>query len=168
MYGHAPMADLEPFRVAQDERHSGFDAALFEIRTGRKRGHWIWYVFPQLAGLGVSATSRAYAIRDVAEAQAYLRDPILCARLISIAAAVAEQVSQGRRLEVLMGSALDAQKLVSSLTLFGPVARDLCAVEGLETSGSLADSAERVLREAERQGIPRCSFTLAALKKSGA
>jgi len=158
------MADLGRFRTAQDERHSGFAAALSEIQAGRKRGHWIWYVFPQLAGLGASATSRAFAIRDVAEAQDYLRDPVLCSRLITITAAVVEQASQGMRLDVLMGAALDAQKLVSSLTLFGAVARDLATAEGLETCRSLADSAERVLDEADREGIPRCRFTLAALR----
>jgi len=157
-------AGLERFRAAQDDRHSGFEAALAEIQTGRKRGHWIWFIFPQLAGLGVSSTSRTYAIRDVAEASGYLRDPLLCARLITMASAVEEHLSQGRRLEDLMGSALDARKMVSSLTLFEAVARDLHQAEGLERWRSLADSAERVLDAAERQGMARCPFTLAALR----
>ena len=59
---------LDRFRAAQDAPHSGFETALEEMRTGRKRGHWIWYVFPQLSGLGGSSFSQTYAINGVAEA----------------------------------------------------------------------------------------------------
>ena len=55
----------------------GYDMALAEIRRGRKTNHWIWYIFPQLAGLGRSAAARAYALHDLAEASAYLCDPLL-------------------------------------------------------------------------------------------
>jgi uncharacterized protein (DUF1810 family) len=154
---------LERFKTAQGELDSGFDAALSEIEAGRKRGHWIWYVFPQLAGLGVSAASRTYAIRDIAEAKAYLRDAVLCGRLLAMTTAVAEQVSRGMSLEMLMGSWLDAQKLVSSLTLFGEVARSLHTAEGLEAGETVADAADRVLDAAQREGIPRCRFTRAKL-----
>lgn len=153
------MSGLERFKNAQDQLDSGFEAALSEIQGGRKRGHWIWYVFPQLAGLGVSAASRTYAIRDIAEARAYLRDVVLCERLLTSTTAVAEHVSRGTSLEALMGSWLDAQKLVSSLTLFGEVARSLYAAEGLEAGEALADVADRVLDAAQREGLPRCGFT---------
>src|ERR1017187_1422137 len=106
------MSGLERFRIAQDQSGSGFEAALAEIHDGGKRGHWIWYIFPQLTGLGMSSMSRTYAIRDVVEAKAYLRDEVLGSRLVTITTTVAEQVSWRTSLEVLMGSSIDAQKLV--------------------------------------------------------
>ena len=77
------MPHLERFKLAQDERHSGFDAALSELRAGRKTGHWIWYVFPQLAGLGSSPMAVQYGVEGTAEAVAYLNDPLLRDRLIA-------------------------------------------------------------------------------------
>ena len=71
---------LARFQEAQADPHAGYDTALTEIRRGRKTSHWIWYIFPQLAGLGRSAMAEKYAIRDLAEACAYRRDPLLCAR----------------------------------------------------------------------------------------
>src|ERR1700722_1764747 len=68
--------DLERFTVAQDEGGT-FTNALEELRRGRKTSHWIWFVFPQIAGLGSSPTSRRYAISGLAEARAYLRPPVL-------------------------------------------------------------------------------------------
>ena len=69
----------------------GFEAALHEIQAGGKRGHWIWYVFPQLAGLGSSGLSHTFAIADKHEAAEFLRDPKLRSRLHTITAAVAAQ-----------------------------------------------------------------------------
>src|SRR5213080_3609107 len=109
---------LERFHEAQASAWAGYDTALAEIRAGGKRSHWIWYIFPQIEGLGRSSTARAYAIRDLGEACAYLRDPILRARYEEIVAAVGEQLTHGTHLEDLMGSQIDALKLVSSLTLF--------------------------------------------------
>ena len=71
---------LQRFHEAQTDPRVGYDRALAEIRCGRKTSHWIWYIFPQLAGLGRSAMAEKYAIRDLAEACDYLRDPILRAR----------------------------------------------------------------------------------------
>ena len=68
---------LERFHQAQARKWGGYASALAEIRKGRKSGHWIWYVFPQLDGLGHSSTARSYALRDLDEACAYLRDPLL-------------------------------------------------------------------------------------------
>src|SRR6266513_6158530 len=105
---------LERFHEAQAGRWAGYDPALTEIRAGGKRSHWIWYIFPQIEGLGRSSMARDYAIRDLDEACAYLRDPILRARYEEIVAAVSEQLVRGIRLEDLMGSRIDALKLVSS------------------------------------------------------
>ena len=158
------MPDLERFKKAQDFPHSGFEAALGEIQSGRKRGHWIWYVFPQLSGLGASTASQIYGIRDVAEAVAYLDDPVLRARLLTMTTTVAERVRGGQvSLETLMGSSIDVRKLVSSLTLFGNVARKLHAAQGLGAHESLARSAEVVLAVAASEGYPPCSYTIARL-----
>ena len=85
------MSRLERFKTAQESPGSGFDTALAEIRAGRKRSHWIWYIFPQLAGLGGSARSKTFAIEGEGEAEEYLRDPLLRARLLEITAAAAGQ-----------------------------------------------------------------------------
>src|SRR5687767_15099659 len=107
------------------QREGEYESALAEIGAGRKRGHWIWYVFPQIAGLGTSHMSQAYAIRDRDEAVQYLRHPVLSARLLEIASAAAAHLQQGVAIGTLMGSSIDATKLVSSMTLFGEVARTL-------------------------------------------
>jgi uncharacterized protein (DUF1810 family) len=159
------MPGLERFKKAQDLPYSGFAAALGEIQSGRKRGHWIWYVFPQLSGLGASTASQAYGISDVAEAVEYLHDPVLGSRLLTMTTAVAERAKGGHgvSLEMLMGSSIDVRKLVSSLTLFGNVARQLYATEGLGALESMARTAEEVLDLAASEGYPRCSYTIARL-----
>jgi len=157
---------LERFTDAQDRPHSGFAAALAELRAGRKRGHWIWYVFPQLSGLGSSATSQIYAIADVAEAEEYLRDPLLRARLLAAATTVAERQQAGVRLPTLMGAPVDVLKLVSSLTLFGSVARRLHAAEANDECRRLAEVAAEVLAAAEHEGYLPCRYTLRSLGSS--
>jgi uncharacterized protein (DUF1810 family) len=98
---------------------SAYDRALAELRTGRKRSHWIWFVLPQLAGLGRSAMAQRYGIADLAEARDYLADPLLRQRLEMVITVINEQLSQpGQNLEQLMGSGLDAAKTISCLTLF--------------------------------------------------
>src|SRR4051794_33621038 len=116
---------LARFHEAQADPHAGYDIALAEIRRGRKSSHWIWYIFPQLAGLGHSAMAEKYAIRDLAEACDYLRDPLLRARYEEITAAASDQLAGAVAVEKLMGSRIDALKLVSSLTLFRDAARSL-------------------------------------------
>src|SRR3954470_11411387 len=116
---------LVRFHEAQADPHAGYDTALAEIRRGRKTSHWIWYIFPQLAGLGRSAMAEKYAIRDLAEACDYLHDPLLRARYEEITAAVSDQLADGVAVEELMGSRIDALKLVSSLTLFRDAAQSL-------------------------------------------
>lgn len=95
-----------------------YEQALAEIRAGRKRSHWMWYVFPQVAGLGHSATSVHYAIGSTDEAAAYLAHPILGPRLIECAEAVLQV--NGRSAAEIFGSP-DDMKLRSSATLFAAV-----------------------------------------------
>jgi uncharacterized protein (DUF1810 family) len=104
--------DLERFVSAQD---GTYDRALAELRRGSKTSHWMWFVFPQIAGLGYSAMSQRYAISSLAEAQAYLAHPILGPRLRECAAVVA--ATTGRSAVQIFGG-IDAQKLHSSMTLF--------------------------------------------------
>lgn len=155
--------NLERFRQAQDDPGSGFETALAEIRSGRKRSHWIWYIFPQLAGLGSSALSEMYAIEGPEEATAYLKDPVLSQRLLTMTAAVAERLSSGAPLAVLMGSRIDAAKLMSSLTLFGHVAAELHRRHPDETYDALAGAAEAAIKAGESEGYQRCRFTLERL-----
>jgi uncharacterized protein (DUF1810 family) len=160
------MADLQRFREAQDDPAAGFDAALREIRSGGKRGHWIWYVFPQIAGLGVSGMSQAYAIGDKEEAEAYLRDETLGGRLVVIAEAVLEALAVGQSLVRVMGSSIDATKLVSSMTLFAGVAQAL--PRGTTPAADLLRPiAEEILIAADRAGYPRCVFTDRVLAREG-
>jgi uncharacterized protein (DUF1810 family) len=106
--------DLDRFQRAQDEGGT-YEHALAELRSGRKRSHWMWFVFPQIAGLGHSATSRRYAISSLEEAAAYLRHPVLGPRLVQAARALAEL--DGHDAETVLGP-IDAVKLRSSMTLF--------------------------------------------------
>ena len=155
-----PLLNLDRYIEAQNQPHIGFASALAEVRAGGKQGHWIWYVFPQLAGLGRSGPSLRYAIADLSEARAYLHHPELRSRLLAITSAVAEQARQGHRLADVMGSSIDVTKLVSSLTLFAHVARQLSVAEGLEAYRDLAAAAEELLAAAAEQGCQGCHFTL--------
>lgn len=108
------MADhLERFVDAQA---GTYDRALAELRAGRKTSHWMWWVFPQVAGLGMSSTSAAYAIADLAEATAYLRHDVLGPRLLECCRALLN-LEDGVSAEQVLGS-VDAIKLRSSMTLF--------------------------------------------------
>jgi len=107
--------DLDRFIDAQQ---GDYATALAEIKSGRKRSHWMWYVFPQIAGLGFSATSQHFAIRNLAEAKAYLAHPVLGPRLIACANALLAH--EGRSAHDIFGSP-DDMKLRSSMTLFAQV-----------------------------------------------
>jgi len=149
---------LERFHEAQARRSAGYDSALAEIRAGGKRSHWIWYIFPQIEGLGRSSTARAYAIQDLGDACSYLRDPVLRDRYEEIVAAVSEQLVRGIRVEDLMGSRIDALKLVSSLTLFRAAAEQLAREDSTFTS--LAERLATLLGQTARQDYPPCDFTI--------
>jgi uncharacterized protein (DUF1810 family) len=152
---------LERFHEAQAGHWAGYDTALAEIRAGGKRSHWIWYIFPQIKGLGHSSTAQAYALRDLGEACAYLRDPILRTRYEEIVATVSEQLNRGVCMEDLMGSQIDALKLVSSLTLFRAAAEQLAREDPVYAS--LAERLSALLEQTSRQGYPACDFTLARI-----
>ncbi len=107
--------DLE--RFVQAQAHD-FEIALAEITSGRKRSHWMWYIFPQFAGLGFSAMSQRYAIRSVAEAQAYLSHPMLGPRLMQCCEALL--AINGRSAHEIFDSP-DDMKLQSCATLFASV-----------------------------------------------
>jgi uncharacterized protein (DUF1810 family) len=98
-----------------DAQHGIYDRALEEIRSGHKRSHWMWYVFPQITGLGSSPTSQFYAITSIDEARAYLQHPVLVARLIECAEAVL--AINGKSATEIFGYP-DDMKLRSSMTLF--------------------------------------------------
>jgi uncharacterized protein (DUF1810 family) len=157
---------LDRFHEAQASRFAGYGTALAEIRRGRKINHWIWYVFPQIEGLGRSSIARAYALRDLSEACAYLRDPQLRARYEEIAGSVSEQLTRGRALEELMGSDIDVLKLVSSLTLFRAAALSLISED--RSFASIAQCCDSILRQATVQGYPPCLQTLARIERSSA
>ena len=110
--------DLDRFVAAQEGVYA---AALGELRRGRKTSHWMWFVFPQIAGLGHSATARFYAIASIGEARAYLAHPLLGLRLGECAAALLAHRSKAA--EAILGP-VDALKLRSSMTLFAAAAED--------------------------------------------
>jgi uncharacterized protein (DUF1810 family) len=106
--------DLQRFVTAQDADGT-YQQAVRELREGRKRSHWMWFVFPQVAGLGRSPTSQHFAVSGLAEAQAYLRHAVLGPRLVECARALAEL--PGTDPDDVLGP-VDGQKLRSSMTLF--------------------------------------------------
>lgn len=106
--------DLQRFVSAQDAGGT-YDHAVAELRAGRKTSHWMWFVFPQIAGLGHSAVSRTYAISSLEEARAYLAHPLLGTRLIECATILTGV--RDRTAEQIFGG-VDALKLRSSATLF--------------------------------------------------
>jgi uncharacterized protein (DUF1810 family) len=111
---------LRRFEEAQDEGGT-YRAAVSELRAGRKASHWMWFVFPQIAGLGRSPISRRYAISSLDEAKAYLEHPVLGPRLLESAGVLTELT--GRSAEAVFGP-VDAMKLRYSMTLFARAAPD--------------------------------------------
>lgn len=138
--------ELDRYRTAQDQGEpSRLEQALAELRSGCKRGHWIWFVLPQLACLGRSAKAQYYGIANLTEARAYLADPQLRQRLDDVISIIAEQLGKpSQSLADLMGGQLDAAKTISCLTLF--------EAAGLQSASALLD-----------QLGGRCPLTLAAL-----
>lgn len=157
-------SDLRRFHTAQAASHSGYANALAEVRGPGKRTHWIWYIFPQLAGLGRSAQAQHYGVAGLREAKAYLQDPVLRSRLLEITRVVAERLKSGASLQHVLGSSIDALKLVSSMTLFVQVSRELSAEEPHVDHAALAEVAQRVLDAASAQGYAECAFTRNALR----
>ena len=136
--------ELERFVAAQD--HGGiYDLALAELREGRKHGHWMWFVFPQLAGLGASPMSQSYAISSLAEARAYLDHAVLGLRLL----ACCEVLNRlgGGSAEAIFGG-IDAVKLRSSMTLFARADPGVAAFRSVLDAyfgGQADDATDRLL-----------------------
>ncbi len=117
------MSDQDPYDLQRfvDAQANIYERALSEIKSGRKRSHWMWFIFPQVEGLGTSSMSRRFAIRSAAEARAYLDHALLGPRLLESAeAALAVQTSSALE---LFGSP-DDMKLRSCATLFGSVSSE--------------------------------------------
>jgi len=143
--------DLERFR---DGYRRDLDRALAEINAGHKRSHWMWFIFPQVTGLGYSSTAAHYAIRDRAEAEAFLVDPVLGVGYRRLVDAVWQQVIRAdTTIRALFGRP-DDQKLVSSLTLFADVAATLG-----DDWAQMVTQADELLDRAHTQGLPRCATT---------
>ena len=143
--------DLERFVTAQDAGGT-YASAVAELRRGRKRGHWTWFVFPQVAGLGLSEMSRRYAISSLAEARAYLAHPILGQRIEECARTLSEV--SGRSAGDVFGE-VDATKLRSSMTLFARAAPDnpfFRDVLGRYFDGLADDATDALLRSSRRGG----------------
>jgi len=158
------------FKRAQADRPSGLTNALTEIQQGGKRTHWIWYVFPQIAGLGHSGMAQRFALSGLCEASQYLRDPVLQMGLMTLTQAVAGKLAEGVSVLHLMGGKIDALKLVSSLTLFSAaVDHELAANSDTPSTRSnlqaLAALFSQILAIADTQGFSRCPFTLDAIRR---
>ena len=104
-----------------DAQRDYYAAALAEVRRGRKTSHWMWYIFPQIAGLGQSSTARYYSIRDLEEAREYYAHPVLGQRLREISGALLELRGSD---PVAVFGGIDSMKLKSSMTLFAVAAPD--------------------------------------------
>ena len=111
---------LQRFELAQED-HNVYRSAASELRTGRKLSHWMWFIFPQIAGLGRSSNSKAYAISSLDEAKVYVAHPVLGPRLAECTH-ILTQLNGLTALEIF--GPIDAQKLRSSMTLFAHAAPD--------------------------------------------
>ena len=158
-------SDLRRFHEAQGHGPGcAYEHALAELREGRKRGHWIWFILPQLRGLGRSPTGQRYGISDLAEAQAYLADPLLGQRLEAATTVITDQLHQPEQtLAVLMGSELDAAKTISSLTLFEAAGMESAALL-LDRLGRRCRATQDRLRQ-QQSGRDRCRTSLCPLIK---
>lgn len=114
-----------------DAQKNQYYIALREMREGSKRSHWIWFIFPQIQGLGQSPESKRYGISDLEEAKTYLSHPVLGARLREITAEVLKHTDSSIR--TIMGGGIDVKKFKSSMTLFDAVSPNDIFAKALET-----------------------------------
>jgi uncharacterized protein (DUF1810 family) len=122
------MDNLQRFIDAQDHY---YDTALNEMKAGKKQSHWIWFIFPQLSGLGKSYSSQQYGIEGAEEAKAYLAHPVLGTRLKEITAVVLDH--SDKDINSIMGARIDAKKFKSSMTLFDAVCPNEIFAKALDT-----------------------------------
>lgn len=139
---------IERFIKAQDA-HSAYQEALKEINDGCKWGHWIWYVFPQIEGLGLSETSQYYGIRGRSEAEEYLKNETLNSRLKEISRALL--MHKGKRAQQILGG-IDAKKVRSSMTLFDAIEPNSVFAEVLDAfyDGKRCERTLEAIRKEER------------------
>ncbi len=156
--------NLQRFINAQDGGTStrrdlnAFEAAIEELRNGRKKGHWIWFIFPQIE-IGQSEIARKYAIKSLAEAEGFLRNQILHDRLLSAAEIVISQLKNGVYPEALLGGSTDCLKLSSSMTLFKGISQRLDDFVLEQVCGD-------VLKLLDQSSIPSCAVTEKWLQKT--
>jgi len=151
--GRVAEIDLVRFR---DGYRAAFHQACSELRRGRKRSHWMWFIFPQVAGLGTSPAAVRYAIRNRTEAEAFLADPELGVGYRQLVDIVWTQVVAHRVPVGQLFGAPDDRKLVSSLTLFAGVAADL---DDEQRGTRFIEQANEILDHAEAEHVPRCVAT---------
>jgi uncharacterized protein (DUF1810 family) len=146
------LADVSRFLEMQNRavRKTNFEIALGELEHGEKRSHWIWYIFPQVSGLGGSGMSRRYAIQSLDEAVAYVKEPVLRERLLTCTKLVEKHTGQGRTLLEIFSSQVDVLKFISSVTLFRGVAAHK------ELDPELRDTCAKALEDSE---LKPCNFT---------
>lgn len=138
---------LERFIQAQA---STYDHALLELQRGRKEGHWMWFIFPQLRGLGVSENATYYGLRGIDEARDYLQHPLLGPRLERATRAV---LDSGAALEKLLGT-IDAMKFASCMTLFAAAAGGQSVYAQALEGGLVVDSRTLdLLKEQESRNV---------------
>ena len=168
---------LQRFVAAQDAGRT-YDHAAAELRAGRKTSHWMWFIFPQIAGLGYSPASQTYAITSLDEARAYLAHPVLGARLIDCANILTGLT--GRTAEQIFGE-VDALKLRSSVTLFmhaaperaglrsgpGPVFRRRTRLRDRESHLNTAPAHNRRPAASGRTRRPPASIVICVTKAAG-
>ena len=119
---------MDPFQHFLDAQAPVYETVPAELRAGRKRTHWIWFIFPQLAGLGSSPRAQRFALHSLEEARAYLAHPILGTRLIECTETLLRQ--DGRTAEQILGP-VDAMKLRSSMTLFAAASEGESIFQGV-------------------------------------
>ena len=161
----AHVNSLQRFIVAQDGNTStrrdmsAFEAAIEELKNGKKEGHWIWFIFPQIE-IGQSEMARKYAIKSLAEAEDFLKNRILRDRLLSTSEIVISQLKNGVNPEVLLGGSTDCLKLSSSMTLFKAISQRL-------DDFALEQVCGNVLKLLDKSSIPLCAATEDWLLKKG-
>jgi uncharacterized protein (DUF1810 family) len=141
----------DPFNLQRfvDAQASNYDRALAELRAGRKASHWIWYIFPQLAGLGVSHASQFYGLAGLDEARAYLAHPLLGPRLHECIEAMLAQTDSTA--EDVLG-VTDAMKFRSSMTLFARAAPEDARFAGALTWFFWGEEDPKTLRLLKKEG----------------
>lgn len=151
---------LDRYHKAQNDNTYGYAHAFSEIQEGRKRSHWIWYIFPQLEILGKSPSAKLYGIKDFNEACDYLKDPVLFKRYFELIKLTEEKL-KSIPLSHLMGGFPDDRKFISSLTLFQATSNYLNSKEkdSQNKYHELYETCNRVFKQIARQGYSPCQQT---------